>query len=120
MGRSDEVVGEVGGENRHPLEEVNRRQLQEEKLMVGARREIDSRWRRWIAGCRRCISVASQEAMQGDRLMRSRRIFWTMTVVQSPWCDFRDEATKADCFGANFKTLFSFIIPMAPYTMKLI
>ena len=45
MERRDEVAGEVGGENRRPLEE--------EKSPAAARREIDGRWRRWIAGRRR-------------------------------------------------------------------
>ncbi|KAK0593603.1 hypothetical protein LWI29_006524 [Acer saccharum] len=53
-GRRDEVAGEVGGDNRRPLEEVNCRQLDEKKSPAVARREIDGRWRRWIAGRRRC------------------------------------------------------------------
>ncbi|KAK0573537.1 hypothetical protein LWI29_009616 [Acer saccharum] len=31
VGRTDEVAGDVGGDNRRPLEEVNRRHLEEEK-----------------------------------------------------------------------------------------
>ncbi|TXG67667.1 hypothetical protein EZV62_008942 [Acer yangbiense] len=40
MGRRDEVAGEVGGENRRQLEEVNRRQLEEDKWPAAARREM--------------------------------------------------------------------------------
>ena len=39
--RRDEVAGQVGGDNRSPLEEANNRQLEEEKSSAAARREID-------------------------------------------------------------------------------
>ncbi|KAK0575766.1 hypothetical protein LWI29_006665 [Acer saccharum] len=60
VGRTDEVAGDVGGDNRRPLEEVNRRHLEEEKPRLLQQQKLTA------AGDGRSPAAGDSQVAAGD------------------------------------------------------